>query len=104
MSERSEQIFIIVICLVLFIEFLYINPFGIKLGYVLSGGKTTSESSLNLDELRRDYNESVSTYYMYKDSDNTTAAQWAETAKQKANDIAKQYNEIMNENILGEIG
>lgn len=104
MDEHVRSIVIAAIIVILFIEFLYLNPFGIKIGYVLSGGdKQNVDDSVNPDELYRDYNESVQTYNLYKNSENKVAVQWAENAKQKANIIASQYNEIMNEKILGEI-
>lgn len=105
MDDSAKQIILTIIVLSLLIGFFYTNPFGIKIGYVLSGGnKDLQDDEPNADELQMHYNEYVSTYNLYKDSENYTAAKWAETAKQKANDIARQYNKVMNKNILGEIG
>lgn len=98
-----------VICvLVVFIalsSFFYLSSIGIKMGYKLNGGKDAVEDfSENIDELLREYDEQVRTYELYKDSENSTAQKWAATAKEKANDIAFEYNKLVTDNFLKRIG
>lgn len=57
-------LFSVILIIVLIFEFLYLNPFGIKVGYFMSGGASGSDEHLNADELLRDYEEAVSTYQL----------------------------------------
>lgn len=105
--NSNVKLFIIslVILFLVLLEFFYLNPEGIKMGYYLSGGhKTTQTLNRTPAEIQRDYNEQVETYMLYKDEVNQTAQKWAETARQKANSLAKEYNNLMNDYILEEIG
>lgn len=94
----------LLILIIVVIQFMFITPAGIRLGYKLSGGGQPNVDESNREsELLRDYEEQLSTYIKYKDSENITAKQWAESAKQKANEIAVEYNNISNKNLLKEI-
>lgn len=100
-----KLIVIIVASLVLIFEFLYIDPIGIKIGYMANGGYSNTEpNQKNADELLRDYKEQLQTYDAYKNSTNPTAQKWAKTALQKANDIAETYNNLKQKDILKKIG
>ena len=88
----------------LLLEFFLLNPLGIRLGYFMSGGKTTVQSSgMMPSELRREYEEMVNVYNLYKDDENSTSRRWAETAREKANSLAEEYNYLMNDYVLKEI-
>lgn len=80
--------------------FFLINPLGIKLGYQLQGGKPPrEEETVNIDEMLMEYKKQVADYEKFADSDNPTQQKWAETAKEKANQIANEYNKYSNEKL-----
>ena len=109
MTDRNDRIKIIIyvsIILVSVFLFFLINPFGIKMGYQLQGGKPPkSEEKINLDEMLMEYKKQVADYEKFADSDNPTQQKWAETAKEKANQIANEYNKYSNEKLemIGDI-
>ena len=102
--KRVSLLITLLILIIAVIQFMFLTPAGIRLGYKLNGGgQSNNDGSNRADELLRDYEEQLSTFIKYKDSDNLTARQWADKAKQKANEIAMEYNNIFNENLLEEI-
>lgn len=104
MTELKRFIIILTVLFLVLLEFFYLNPNGIKLGYYLSGGhKTTATITSTPAEIKRDYEEMVAVYTLYKNDDNEIAKRWSDTAKQKANSLAKEYNNLMDEYILEEI-
>lgn len=94
---------IIIIIVIASLLYLYLDKNGIKIGYEMNGGKPVQEEPINLDSLLKEYNESVETYELYKNSTNSTALSWAEKAKRRANEVADEYNSLVAENFLKRI-
>lgn len=100
-----KNLVIFLIIIVILFEFFYANPFGISIGYRLSGGEMQSTiERKNPDALLRNYNDYVRTYELYKNSENATAQKWAMDAKEKANNVAHEYNILIGEYKLDYIG
>lgn len=96
MSERVKTYIVSIlaaaaICFV----FFYFTPLGVKLSYWLQGGRTpeAQTETVNLVELKAEYDKQIDSYNRYKDSANPTQQKWAETARLKANEIAIEYNQ-----------
>lgn len=107
MNRLFNYLWITLIIVIVIIAFFYLNPLGIKWGYNFLGGNKNEENNEVLDDaavLMMEYEKYVKAYEMYCGSDNATQKGWAESAKKKANRIAEEYNEIMNEEILRLIG
>ena len=104
MTNTIKVVTVILAVILAVILFFYFNPFGIKLGYLLSGGGEEATEEVDVDSLLMEYNKQVADYSKYKDSTNPTQLKWAESAKEKANRIAFEYNAILNKEILKQIG
>lgn len=103
--NKKHLIIVVLLVFVLVFEFLYLNPLGIKIGYMISGGYRNNPQSEEMqEEVLREYNEQVRLYEMYKNDENRTAKKWSDNAKKKANELADKYNSIYNEETLKIIG
>lgn len=94
-NDLKTTIISIVLAIIICLVFLYCMPLGVKLNYRLQGGHApeTQTETVNLAELKRDYDKQIDNYNRYKDSTNPTQQKWAETARLKANEIATEYNQ-----------
>ena len=94
MSQKAWIIAIVILLLGL-LAFFYINPIGIQIGYQMAGGSEIAVMQTdNPDTILHDYYRELDTYGRYCDSDNPTAQKWAEAAKEKAESLAEQYEQL----------
>ena len=99
------RILTIILLIVALLVFFFHNKIGIRLGYLMNGGgREVDSNKMNPDVILHEYYYQVDTYDRYRGSDNPTAQKWAEAAKEKANAMASQYNDLMGEFILNNIG
>ena len=103
---RKGYLIALILILIGAILFFYFNPLGIKIGYSIHGGKEPVKVSetLNAEAIYHEYLNQIDTYDRYRNDDNPTAQKWAENAKNKANELADQYNELMGEFVLNGLG
>lgn len=105
MNEYSKYILIISIVLIIIVIFSIVSPIGIKIFYSLSGGKEPDETvAVNTDKLKQEYYIQVNNYERYYGSDNAVQQKWALNAKNRANEIADEYNSVIGNKELELIG
>ena len=96
MNERVKtSIVSILLTAAICFVFFYWTPLGVKLSYWIQGGRTpeAQTETVNLVELKAEYDKQLDSYNRYKDSTNPTQLKWAETARLRANEIAIEYNQ-----------
>lgn len=105
-NQKKEVIIYVVIVLLVILAFLRFTPIGIELSYWLMGGKEPVDESetINFEDIEFEYKKQISIYEKYCDSENPEQQKWAETARQKANELANEYNTAKKEFVLNGIG
>lgn len=101
MQAKISKILIAILLLISLLVFFFHNRLGILLGYRMNGGAEEADiHAVDRDVILHQYYNELDTYDRWRDSDNPTAQEWARSAKERADILAEQYNELVGEMVL----